>query len=198
MKLYHFIPNEHLEFVKKHRVLFSSAQMLDACGWGKCKEEKRKCCITLPSGITMPDGTTLPDNIKLRDQGKLDEEEIVFFHDFGMTDLVELLNKHVFFWHRFPKKFAKKYSGDALIRCALADVENSNRDNPAFYCPFNSGAPKSDCDDNKALRSPYMYQPLDIQCVSAEAIEEVVFRGNVKLPDKCDFMSPDKWQKKFL
>ena len=197
MKLYHFIPNEHLEFVKKTRKLFSAAEMLDACKKKKPKRQKREHCITLPSGKTK-DGTVLPKGIILRDQGKLEEANLAFCPEFRMGDLVEELNKHVFFWPCFPEKFAKKYQHNALIRCCLEDVKKHNHDKQPLYCPFNSGAPKRDGDGNKVLRSRCMYQPLNVQCVPAKDIVEVVFQGCVKLPKSCDYMTPDEWQKEYL
>ena len=192
MKLYHFLPQENLAFVKKTCTLFSAAEMLDACEWSHLKKKKRKRCLTLPNGVI------------LRDQQKLEEENIEFSLGFEMKDLVALLNEHVFFWPCFPRprhndskrSFADKYKNDALICCNLTDIQ-INPSNPVLYCPFNSGAPKR-VNKKKVLHSPCMYQPLDIRRVSTEAIVEVVFCGSVQLPTNYDYMMPDQWQKEYL
>lgn len=180
MMLYHFTYCDNLPFIRQDGALLPAAELLDACGLGGCKSEKRR------------DSCTLPDGRILRDQKPLQAGHIDFAPDFTMANLVALINAHVFFWHRFIPTFANKYRDNALICCDLADVKKRNSGKAALCCQYNSGAPRTS-HGKKSPRGPNTFESLDDVWRSCK---EVVFYGKVRLPDNYEVMMPEEWHKK--
>lgn len=180
--LYHFTYCNNLPFIRQGHAMLSAAQLLDAYGMSEEKSRKRNKPLPLPNGVI------------LHDQRPLHEGNIDFLPGFDMPKLVSLINEHVFFWPEFKESFAKKYWNNWLIRCRLSDLED-NLGNSALFCRYNSGAPRCS-NGKKSPRGPGLFEPLT--AIPRRKIKEIVFRERVLLPDDCEFLSPDEWQREFL
>lgn len=179
MMLYHFTFCENLPFIRRDGVLLSAATLLDKCGAGDEKTQKRSHRRVLPCGRVLRDQPIHAGNID-------------FAPGFGMADLLALINGHVFFWPKFKEHFANKYGDNALIRCRLADLEKTNPKKTTLCCRYNSGAPRMS-GGKKSPRGPNLFEPLS--GVAYCKVVEVAFHGDVRLPDNYEVFMPDEWRK---
>jgi hypothetical protein len=105
-------------------------------------------------------------------------------------DLVEHLNRHVFFWpggDRGPLKYGERLfeayeaSSTSVLRVATAELFALNPDREPLFCPFNSGAPRMQA-GRRVARGPDLFTPASAFPRRASEVVELVFNGPVMLP----------------
>ena len=185
MMLYHFTFCENLPFIRRDGALLSAATLLDKCGAGDEKTQKRNRRIKLPCGRI------------LRDQFPL-TEHLVFSDGANLAQFVRYLNRHVFFWpdnsrgKKCRDSFRAKYRRpkNVGLRFGFADLREANPKAEFLYSPYNSGAmPRN---PKKSPRSLCLFQPL--QSRGSERLVEIVVRGKIRLPENTEMEDDNgKW-----
>ncbi|MDD9814862.1 MAG: hypothetical protein OXU31_02610 [Gammaproteobacteria bacterium] len=147
-------------------------------------KEKRDKCEKMSGGVV------------LRDQQPLNADKIEFSDGTKFRQYVMYLNKHVFFWpgnYRGRKgiaAFRKKYPGHIELRCKLGDLLDNESEDKVLFSPYNSGATPRN--PKKSPRCLCLFQPLKSR--KGQSFVEVVFRGQVRLPDNIKYKTENgKW-----
>lgn len=128
--------------------------------------------------------------VVLRDQKPLHRGNIAFEGGFGFEDVVEALNRRVFFWPGdeegpidYGRRHFGRYGGEDCVVLVVptAALLEANPDVQAEFCRFNSGSPR--CTGGRgAPRGPRTFLPAHECPFSPGAVKEVTFREFVRLP----------------
>ena len=140
--LYHVTYSSSLDRIKRHRRLDSAACLMDAGGRNSLLRQRRK---------TMASFTVEGDVVVLTDQKPIIEANIVFQDGWTLADLIEAINRRVFFWRGSAAGLLKKDQGhfakyDAVghsltfIRLSLEETWRANTGRGPEVCKYNSGA----------------------------------------------------------
>ncbi|WP_390621505.1 DUF7002 family protein [Rubripirellula reticaptiva] len=147
------------------------------------------------------------DQVVLTDQRPLTAGNVDFQDGWDVSDLVESVNRRVFFWRGNHDGLLSKdrghfgtYSerGEQLVFLripfgdAVAITENSNPE----YCRFNSGGPRCS-GGKKSPRGPRTFMEANQADFTFGKVREVVFRDVFYLPDSteiCHGSWEGEWQ----
>lgn len=134
-------------------------------------------------------------SVLLRDQSPLHEGNILFEGGWTLATLIEELNSRVFFWPGTDKgpidygqRHFERYEGEPLIvlRVPTEDLVASNAALEPQFCPFNSGAPRTN-NGKGSPRGPKLFLGADRFERAPSEVIELTFRGSVTLPDSCEW-----------
>jgi hypothetical protein len=179
------------------RELYSAAYLLESADKERLIRKKR------PSSLRL----VLKDySVILRDQEPLQAGNIEFQHGWTLAELVELLNKQVFFWPgdacgpskygiRHYNRYQKLGEGLGMLRVKTADLMESNRDSPPKFCRYNSGSPRCSGGQRSPRGDDTFLHYEDFNGTPSDVVE-VVFHRRVQLPNSVGYgiLTGDLWQ----
>ena len=180
--LYHLACQDNIERIRLTRRIVSSASLLIAAGREMDLRAHRSTTLTL---------TVDGQQVLLRDQAPLEARHIEFADGWTLGDLVEYLNRHVFFWPgkaKWLKENGKAHfqhyaaENPAMIRVAVDSLRGRNRGQTFLFSKYNSGAPRPYF-GRPSPRGPDTFLPADRCDFSPSRVVEVTFVESVILPD---------------
>jgi hypothetical protein len=139
--------------------------------------------------------------VVLKDQRPLIAENIRLHSEWSVADFVEYLNSFVYFWPGSDRgligagqRLLSHYEADGpgVLRCATADLFDSNPRIEPEFCPFNSGAPRHHS-GKRAYRGPNLFKTAAHFPRRASEVVELAFRGDVDLPHSTQLRSNVGW-----
>lgn len=199
--LYHVTYKKSLERIKRLQSLESAAKLMIAGGKTEWLRKRRDSLISFYIGS---------DRIILTDQKPINENNIEFQGGWCLPDLIEAINRRVFFW-RGPesgllysnKGHFGKYQNEGhelvFIRASFVEVNELNAVNGPEVCKYNSGAARQN-QGNRIPRGPDTFIKSEQSSFMRRDVQEVVFQDHVKLPEKtqiCDGSWSGPWHALF-
>jgi hypothetical protein len=153
--------------------------MLQACGKEELIQEKREEVVLLQI-----DG----HRVVINDQAPLNFKNIELSGFMSDRDLIEFVNRLVFFWPgtaegpvKFGANFVDHYRdrGRTVLKIPTRELIDLNGE--PLFCHFNFGAPRMQ-HGKPVPRSPDFFQTRDRFPRTAGKVVEVAFRSSVHLP----------------
>lgn len=143
--------------------------------------------------------------IILCDQDRLHKGHIEFKDGFTFEEVIEHLNKRVFFWpgtYAGPighgKRHFNRYDDEqhVILRVDFPSLTALNAAITPLFCPYNSGSPRC-TNGNKSPRGPTTFLPAEAFNGTACRVVEVTFNKEVLLPPTTQFGSSPEgpWRK---
>jgi hypothetical protein len=179
--LFHLTDRENLYNIQQNRTLQSATEWL---GRGRQRElirVRRKFSHTIDfSGIY----------VVLCDQSKLSEASIMLEEGFTFADLVELLNRQVFFWpgeSNGPvpsgRRHFERYNAcqPSVLRVPTKDLLCANPASEVRFCEYNSGSPRYS-GGNPSPRGPRTFAIASEFPRGIGDVVEVTFADRITLP----------------
>jgi hypothetical protein len=132
-------------------------------------------------------GNTL---ILLRDQAPLHRGNLILPSGFSFEDLVEHLNRRIFFWSgtaRGPNSYGvrhfERYKQEhpVLLRIGFRSLLLANPRAEPLFCKYNSGAPRCSY-GRKSPRGPHTFLPAAVFSGTPGQVVEVTFCSEIELP----------------
>jgi hypothetical protein len=175
--LYHVTSELNLASIQHTRVLCSSAMLTsDRCHTARSADERVKRDQPV---------------IMLRDQLALRPGQVDLTGGWQWQDLVAALNGRVFFWpgdHDCPNRYGRKFldtyckrgQRSMVLRFGFWELIQANLDTPAYFCRFNSGAPRIS-GGRRSPRGPDTFLTADEWCDPPSRAAEVYFVRMVTL-----------------
>jgi hypothetical protein len=133
--------------------------------------------------------------IVLRDQGPLHSGNARFPKLYGFGDLIESLNKRIFFWPGTQKtaiphglRHFEHYKDEdpVLLRVKLESLLGSNPSAIPLFCRFNSGSPRCSY-GKKSPRGPNTFLPVRTFSGTPSQVVEVTFDCQLTMPPDAEF-----------
>lgn len=148
------------------------------------------------------------DTIRLTDQKPIKEANISFQDGWSLADLIEAINRRVFFWRGPPTGLLKKDQGHfekyeeaghslVFLRSGFAETVRLNAERGPELCKYNSGAARMN-DGRPIPRGRATFVPPKQADFALGKVREVVFRDFVDLPSSaelCEGSWRGPWQK---
>ncbi len=130
------------------------------------------------------------DAVILRDQAPLHAGHIQFEDGWDLAQLIESLNRRVFFWpgreagpivygQRHFQRYAEE--GPAILRVRLRALVEANPGRTPLFCRYNSGSPRT-TGGRKCPRGPLTFLPCTEFPDDHRKVVEVTFEEVVALP----------------
>jgi hypothetical protein len=190
--VYHLTSPDNIDSIRSARRLECAADFIKNSGSDDLLQKQRK-----PSCYVRASNT----NVRLQSQSPLHPGNVAFEDGWSLSDLIACLNGLVFFWpgtesspNRYGENHFKSRSWSErpiALRVPTAELLESNRGNRPLFCRFNSGSPRC-VKGRKSPRGPNTFLPADRFEGTLSEVAELVFSGNVHLPDATEFrLSPD-------
>ncbi|UUO07895.1 hypothetical protein M4951_06160 [Blastopirellula sp. J2-11] len=183
--LYHLTDRDNLNHIRATRAMLSAAVLLQQAGDNAYLRAKRQSSIQVKIGQRV---------ISIRDQQPLHAGNITFQGGYGFADVIEMLNKRVFFWPgtshgpiSYGERHFLRYENDqpVILRVATADLFQTNSDVSPLYCRYNSGSPR--CTGGKGSpRGPVTFALAEDADFTASNVVEVTFLNQVTLPARVE------------
>jgi hypothetical protein len=185
---YHLTALENFRLMSASGFIRSASELIESARAGLLRVRRRG-----HAPIQIGDAKAL-----LRDQDPLHEGNIRFEGGWKMADLVEELNRHVFFWpgtdekpNDYGTRHYKRYSRSekpVIVRVPTASLINANPDLKPHFCQFNSGSPRC-VGGRRSPRGPDTFLPAERFPGTASDVAELTFRGAVRLPAQTEYAS---------
>lgn len=136
------------------------------------------------------------DHVVLTDQRPLTSGNVDFQGGWTIDDLVESVNRRVFFWRGNENGLLARDRGHyatykergkelAFLRIPLTDAVATKGNGVPEYCRFNSGGPRCS-GGKKSPRGPHTFVDADDAEFTFGKIREVVFREVLHLPQSTE------------
>ncbi|MBK7862489.1 MAG: hypothetical protein IPJ65_28555 [Archangiaceae bacterium] len=177
--LFHRTPTGNLELVKAKRRLLAASELIILAEGSYRQTEPRAMGRTLSI-----DG----HNVQLRDQAPLlVKGQLELEGGFSMTDLVTLLDAHVYFWPDVGSGLSTsaKYRGEDFALIRVSTWSMFKRNGTALFCRVNSGGPRAN-NGRPSRRGPDLFQQASAFSGTVSKVEEVVFQKQANLPDNAE------------
>lgn len=129
-------------------------------------------------------------DIWLRDQAPLHEGNLVLCGGWSFSDLVETLNRRVFFWpgtESGPNEYGHRHLSryllerPVLIRVRTSELLDANSESSVEFCRYNSGSPRYS-GGRPSPRGPDTFVSAASFDGSPSNVVELVFRDGAMLP----------------
>jgi hypothetical protein len=190
-RLFHLTAESNVERIRESGVLSPASHLLRSAGFARNIRRRR------PGSLLIRDGDR---RIHIRDQAPLHAGNVELAGGWSFEDLVEHLNDHVFFWpgDDRPNDYGRRHFAryrDQDCRVLVFSTRGllaANRDLPPRLCRFNSGSPRC-TGGRRSPRGPDLFQLVDEYGGTAATVVEVVFRGEVRLPDHFQVQEPGEF-----
>src|SRR5215469_14330007 len=137
--LYHLTAEENIPYIREQMALKSANTL-----YAEANEPGR-------IGVRRVTHQTLKTGCRVRDQEPLHAGKIRFATGWGLQDLVQYLDDHVFFWPgwedgliQYGRNHFQRYAAEepVILRVQTSELIAANTDAPPFFCKYNSGAPR--------------------------------------------------------
>jgi hypothetical protein len=178
---YHLTAAENFQILRNSGVIRSAAELIERAGCSGLLRMRRHGPVPIQIG---------GKGAFLRDQDPLHEGNIRFEGGWQMADLVEELNRHVFFWpgtaakpNDYGTRHYERYSRSeklVIVRVPTASLINANPNVKPRFCRFNSGSPRC-VGGHKSPRGPDTFLPAERFPGTASAVAELTFRGAIPI-----------------
>lgn len=177
--VYHVTHCDNIPRLRKLKLVEPAAEILRASGNEDLIRRKR--------------GTAVPVEIErqrvvLNDQIPLNFKNIELSGFSSDKDLIEFLNRRVFFWPgdaggpvKLGANFVNHYRDLGRIALKVPTCELIDLNGDPLFCHVNFGAPRMQ-HGKRVVRSPDFFQPCDQFPRTAGKVVEVAFRWSVHLP----------------
>ena len=135
------------------------------------------------------------ETIVLRDQGPLHAGHAKFPKGYTFEDLVENLNRRVFFWpgnSKTPIPYGLRHfqhyrkEKPILLRIKLQSLLDNNPRQVPLFCRFNSGSPRTSY-ALKSPRGPNTFVSAADFCEAPSSVVEVTFDHELTIPPDTEF-----------
>src|SRR4028119_1783767 len=179
--LFHLTAVGNLECIREGGMLERTAALLERAGRPEVLRARRRN----GERVTV-DGA----EVHVRDQAPLHRGNVDLPPGWGFEDLVELLNRQVFFWpgdERGPIGYGQRhfetYAAEApvILRAPFRSIVDANPDNPPRFCRFNSGSPRR-VGGRASPRGPETFQTAGACDYPPGEVVEVTFENRAFLP----------------
>ncbi len=183
--LFHLTAAENLSSISRSRTLRPAAELLAEAGRCDLLQCRR------PESLELD---IRDQAIRICDQKPLHVRNMALCPDWQLEDVVELLNRHVFFWPgnvhgpiQAGLNHFRRYRNEApvLLRVSLADVLTANPGIAPRYCRFNSGAPRWSR-GRASPRGPEIFEAPETFDGKPSRVTEWVVGGSVRLPESTE------------
>src|SRR5262249_29340700 len=140
---------------------------------------------------TMGDFSVDCDTIRLTDQRPIIEDNIAFEDGWTLSDLIEALNRRVFFWRgkaegllRSNRGQSQRYAAEGrelvFLRMSFEETARANADRGPELCTYNSGAARKN-DGRPSPRGPSTFVRPEVAPFGIGSVREVIFHNFVEL-----------------
>lgn len=179
--LYHLTAAGNVSRIRRKRRLYSAAQLFDSAGRVDLIRVRRRQHETIRI-----DG----EDVTIRDQAPLHRGNVKLGSGWAFEDLVEALNRQVFFWPGndtspipYGIRHFERYGDEdtRIIRVSLLDIVAANTDREPFVCPYNSGSPRCNA-GRPSPRSANTFIAVRQAELRPSQVIEVTFSPDVQLP----------------
>jgi hypothetical protein len=188
---FHLTAEENLRSIRERGRLESASLLMDQAGRPELLRLKRSKHVSVfISGV----------EIQLRDQAPLHAANVAFEQSWGFADLVEELNKLVFFWpgkiegpNQYGRRHFDRYRSESpvLLRVRTDALIARNSDIIPLFCRYNSGSPRYS-GGNPSPRGPSTFLSVADFPGRPGHVVELTFPGRVALPNSAEFgFTPD-------
>ncbi len=186
--LFHTTSHGNGKLITATRRLTPAAEFLGAAGRSDLLRQRRVEGVSMPT----PSGSVL-----LRDQRPLIAANIAFEGGWTVGDLVEFLNRHVFFWPgstdgpiSYGRSHFHRYADERLVvlRIRLRSLIGVNPFIQPVFSAYNSGAARQNA-GRPIPRGPRTFVPCRRFTRKRHEVKEVAFAGSVVLPSDAEFGS---------
>lgn len=175
--VFHQTAPENVARIRRLKKLSCSADLLSQAGKPVATQPR-------PEALTIDIAS---EPVVLRGQAPLlAKGQLALADGFTMSDLVQLLDAHVYFWlaataDEAPQGGGKKKSGgEARLRIGLADLIAANPSRGPLFCRYTSGGPRA-AQGEGSPRGPDLFQGI-VEFEQMDQLNEMVFKGAVNLP----------------
>jgi hypothetical protein len=131
----------------------------------------------------------------IRDQAPLREGNIRFSNGYAFGDLIESLNRRIFFWPglgakpiSYGMRHFERYEGEkpVVLRIGFEALLRANPGVAPRFCRYNSGSPR--CSNGKrSPRGPDTFLLAQDFHETASKVVEVTFDTEIRLPQDTEF-----------
>lgn len=179
--LFHLTSERNLQRIRETSHLESAFSLIAKSGRPEILREHRLAETELRIGA---------DTVLLRDQSPLLAANVDLAIGWSFADLIEFLNRRVFFWPgdgtgpiKPGRNHFERYRREApvILRCLFNSVRHLNRTNAPLFCRFNSGAPRQN-NGQPIPRGPDSFVAAGRFPGNPSAAVEVTFLDHVQLP----------------
>jgi hypothetical protein len=180
--LYHLTFRANLPRLCATRILETAADVAAAAGQINLVRARR----AKHTPVTLPDG----GRVYLRDQAPLHEKNIEFSIGWTFGDLVEHLNRRVYFWpgtEKGPIEYGRRHfdryrtEQPAILRVSFSSLISANPGQLPLFCLYNSGSPRYS-GGRASPRGPNTFIAGEAFPKSPTDVVEVTFEGSLRLP----------------
>jgi hypothetical protein len=180
--LYHLTFRANLPRVRATSTLETAAEIASAAGQLNLVRARRAKHVPL----TLRDG----GRVYLRDQTPLHEKNIELLDGWTLADLVEHLNRRVYFWPgtehgpiSYGRRHFERYRTEqpAILRVDFSSLVSANPEREPLFCLYNSGSPRYS-GGRASPRGPNTFVPAEAFPKGPPDVVEVTFAGSLKLP----------------
>jgi hypothetical protein len=184
--LYHLTHQDNVNNLRKTGQLFPACTLMQLGGREELMRKRRP-----GSERVTVDGAT----IVLRDQEPLRSGNAKFPKGYAFEDLIENLNRRIFFWPGTSKTAIAygvrhfehyKQEKPILLRIKFQSLLDSNHRAIPLFCPFNSGSPRCSY-GKKSPRGPNTFVPAEGFRETPSRVVEVTFDRQLTLPPDTEF-----------
>ena len=134
-------------------------------------------------------------DVVLRDQGPLHAANVAFPTGFGIEDLVESLNRRVFFWpgteagpSDYGVRHFERYRSEepTVLRMPFASLIRANPGAQPMFCGYNSGSPRCSA-GLKSPRGPGTFAAAAAFDGPPSDVVEVTFERVLRIPPDAEY-----------
>jgi hypothetical protein len=184
--LYHLTARGNVERIRSVGRLESTSVLLEAADLSHDVRTHRSEKLPIRVGA---------HEVLVRDQAPLHVGNIDFQGGWDLSDLVENLNRRVFFWSGWEHKpvdygrnhFERyKHEQPAILRVRFDSLRARNTRRTPRFCRFNSGAPRCS-QGRRSPRGPETFLPANRCPYTSKDVVEVTFLEEVILPADTEF-----------
>jgi len=180
--VYHLTARSNLSSIARDRHIESAEWILKRSGDVSLLRSRRRTHVTVRVGAS---------GIQLRDQAPLHRGNLALSPSWSFEDLVEDLNRRVFFWPGtaagptpYGLRHFQRYAGEdpVIVRVATADLFDLNASSSIEFCRYNSGSPR--CSGGKrSPRGPNTFvEAMSFEGTTSDVVE-VTLRNVARLPN---------------
>lgn len=186
--VFHLTSETNIEHIRTTWQLSSAADLLVAAGKPDWLRQKRENTLRLDIRGT---------SVELRDHAPLNMKNILLDEGWELGDLIESLNKRVFFWPgtaagpdgKYGQNHFNRYQNESeslrILRIPFEALLEINRPNEPEFCRYNSGASRRH-NGNRIPRGRNTFTPASLFEGGISDVVEVTFVGTIRLPHEIE------------
>lgn len=179
--LYHLTHRSNLARLRETSTLFPAAVLLQQARRNDLLRDRR------PQSVAVRIGDAA---VWIRDQAPLRKGNIRFSNGFTFEDLIESLNRRIFFWPgvaanpiSYGMRHFERYESEkpGVLRIGFQALLDANPGVAARFCRYNSGSPRCS-NGNRSPRGPETFLFAQDFHETPSKVVEVTFDTQIRLP----------------